>query len=186
MFVFSESVRERASSHFSMINWSVGHDSIPAVEIPGTAIPGGNETFPVLLAENATGIVALYPEIERLGKIDYTGIDEALLSLLRSVALKIQSKKFDASICRPERPYIASIASFQLQKLPIPESVIYSRPTLLDSGEYSVIFRLDFKNENSTHRNMYVNARASAVSNRWYLDDFVFDGETYAAFFDQN
>lgn len=183
---FSESVRARATSHFSAIDWTTNRDSTPAVEIPGTAIPGGDESFPALGSDTATGVPAVYPEIDRLGRIDYTGIDEGLLSLLRKVSAEIRAGSLDTAVCHPERPFIATLATFQLKKIAAPVSVVFSRPSQTESGEYALMFRIAVKSGDAAVKYAFVNARASALGGSWYLDDFIFDGESYAAILEQN
>jgi hypothetical protein len=184
--LFSESVRARATSHFSSIDWTTNRDSSPAVEIPGTTIPGGDESFPILGSDNATGVPALYPEIDRLGKIDYTGIDEGLLTLLKKVCSEIKSCSIDTVVCRPERSFIATLATFQLKKIASPVSVVFSRPSQIESGEYAIVFRIAVKSGDKPIKYAFVNARTSVQGGSWYLDDFIFDGESYAAILEQN
>lgn len=183
--IYADTLRERAAAHFSLTEWTTNVNLTAPVEIKATTLPGGNETFPVLTPATDTGIISLYPELDGLGKLDYTGIEPALLSLLAKTADSFKSRDLLPALCSTDRPFLSPVNTFRLKKLPEVLSVNHSRPTPDDSGVYSTVFRLTC-NTKQKHPYVFITVTASMKDTLWYILDVVFDGETYAALAQQN
>ncbi len=204
--VYSETIRDRATIHFNSIDWTIKENSIPFVEIPAVIIPGGNESFPVLSITASSAVSALYPEIEQLGAIDYSGSNVKLIELLTTLSLALKAQKIDSVLCTPERPFIAPLCTFQLQKLPIPAVVFFSRPVPvptpipvpapatapslslppgLKSVSFSSKFRMQFL-KNNVPSFVYLTVTAEKIEDAWKINEILFDGESYAGLAQQN
>jgi hypothetical protein len=182
---FADTVRERAESHFNLGEWTTNVNIAAPAEVKATSIPGGNETFPVLTPSSDTGIVSLYPELEGLGKLDYTGIEPALLTLLQKTGESFKDRDLPTALCSPDFPFLSPVNTFRLKKLPEVLSVYHSRPVMSDIGVYSVIFRLQCVTA-MKRPYVFITVSASMKDAGCYILDVVFDGETYAALAQQN
>lgn len=178
----SGTVREHASAHFDMQQWSTPREYQPAIAMEGTTVPGGNETFASLGADSEAGVPALYPTIQDLGPLDYSEINQGLLDVLKKLSQGFIEQKIDAALCRPGRDFLPVIAAYQLEKLPAVDQSFFSRPARGDAGNYSVIFRLRFSPDAARQgpATLLVRVTASQIKDKWYIDEIVFDGKGYA------
>jgi len=183
--MYADTLRERATAHFDFTEWTSNVNTYPSVEIKATTLPGGNETFPVLTPATDTGIISLYPELEGLGKLDYTGIEPALLSLLEKTSNSFKNRDLLQELCSSELPFLSPVNTFRLKKLPEVISVNHSRPNMSDTGIFSTVFRLQCTTT-LKHPYVFITVSASMKDTGWYILDVVFDGETYAALAQQN
>jgi len=178
----AETLRDRSALHFSLLEWISG-STAPAREIAGSAIPGGNETFPVLSRTrpdaSADAKVAVYPRETRLGTLDYRDADPGVVSLLQSVSASLEKSKLDASLCDPSRPFLPVIAAFQLAKLPPVRDVLFSRPAAGKDHARIALFRLRCLKDDELVP-VYLSVSASLSDSVWKVTEFMFDAETYA------
>lgn len=129
-FSSQETIRSRAESHFSALGWT-DDPSLPApVERKAIAIPGGDETFPAMTPTGDAGIVAVYPELEGLGKLDYSELDANLLSVLTRMSDCFKNREIVSSVCDPGRSFLAPVNTFRLKKLPSVQSVRFAQPVM--------------------------------------------------------
>ena len=185
LHMYAETLRDRALLHFNLTQWTTNVNTTSPAEIKATTLTGGNETFPVLTPSTDTGIMSLYPELEGLGKLDYTGIEPALLSLLAKTADSLKGRELLPALCSTDRSFLSTVNTFRLKKLPEILSVNHSRPTPDDSGVYSTVFRLTCITKQAQPY-VLVTVSASMKDTSWYILDVVFDGESYAALAQQN
>jgi len=178
----SGTVREHASTHFDMQQWSTPREYQPAIAMEGTTVPGGNETFASLGADSESGVPALYPTIPDLGPLDYSEINQGLLDVLKKLSQGFIDQKIDAALCRPGRDFLPVIAAYQLEKLPMVDQSFFSRPIQSEAGNYAVTYRLRFSpdTERQGTSNLLVRVTASQIKENWYIDEIVFDGKGYA------
>lgn len=181
----SETIRDRASAYFGLAQWTTSQTLTPPIEIKGQAIPGGNETFPSLAPTGDSGIISVYPELEGLGKLDYTGIDANLLALLSRVSVSLRDRELSSPDCLPDRAFLATVSTYRLQKLPDVRSVRHSRPILEPSGDFRATFRLQCTVADGNPYG-FITVTASPYADAWYVSDLTFDGESYATLAQQD
>lgn len=181
----SETIRDRAEFHFNMIDWTTRADSLPTVELPGVNLPGGNESFSIISATSKSGLSAIYPEIDGLGTINYSGTDTDLLSLMHKVATDIENKKLDSSDCDPGRSFIGPIFTYQLSKLPAMNGIVFSCPLKNEDGFFSSTFRMECIQEGHSVY-VFFTVKADKIMGSWKINEVLFDGESYADLAQQN
>lgn len=130
VFSFQETIRSRAESHFSSLGWTDDPSLAAPVERKAIAIPGGDETFPAMTPTGDAGIVSVYPELEGLGKLDYSELDPNLLSVLTRMSDSFKNREIVSSVCDPGRSFLAPVNTFRLKKLPSVQSVRFARPVM--------------------------------------------------------
>jgi hypothetical protein len=178
-------IRDRATMHFSLENWTVNPELATPSETPAITLPGGDETFPVLSASGNAGLASIYPELEGLGPIDYSGIDAGLIDFLRKVSTDLIAQKVDEARCSSDRPYLGPVNTYRLKKLPVAVSANFGRPEVLEDASYKARFRLTLGIE-ETKPFVFVTIQATRQDDEWTIIDVEFDGETYAAFAKQD
>ena len=183
--ISSETIRNKASARFDSINWTDNEDYIPQEELPAISIPGGDETFPVLDASAENGIMAIFPEIDQLGILDYTGIDGALLQVLNTLIAQITDKNLEATICNPERAFIVPLTNFRLARLPTAERAFMSRPQQYSENEFITKIRIEYTIEYEK-KFLLIQAATIKKQDAWKINEIVFDGASYADITQQN
>ena len=199
---FSETIRSRAETHFSSLGWTDDPSLVAPVERKAVAIPGGDETFPAMTPTGDTGIVSVYPELEGLGKLDYTALDANLLSVLSRASEGFKNREVAASLCDPRRSFLAPVNTFRLKKIPEVQSVRFARPAVdtpsAASGNASASeastpasvtcrFRLMCAGSSGEKSiPLFLSVRASRQADSWFISDIDFDGKTYAELTVQN
>lgn len=177
--VFAETVRERASLHFAMDPWSSHPESLPHTETPSVELPGGNETFAVLRPSRASGVAAIYPEAEGLGLIEYSGLSPVLEAFLRTIAGSLEKKDLSPSLCSTDRPFLAPLTAYRLEKMPAIAQVFFSKPESAPSGLASIRYRLTV-NRNGKPSFVFLSVLIMDPDDKPVIDDIVFDGVSYA------
>ena len=176
---FAETVRERASLHFSMDPWVSRPEFLPHTEKPAVELPGGNESFAVMRPSHGTGIAAIYPEAEGLGSIDYSNLSPVLESFLRKISGSLKDKNLDPSFCSSDRPFLAPLAVYRLDKLPRIAQVYFARPEDVPSGLTSIRYRLTVQRK-GTPTFVFLSILVMNPDDTPVIDDIVFDGVSYA------
>lgn len=183
--VLPETLRERASSYFSRIEWVDSAALSVRSASPSRTIPGGNETFALLKPAEDRTPGTVYPEIDGLGKLDYSELPAGLRSFMQKAAAELVNGSITQKLCLPEYTFLPVLVSYQLSQLPAVESVAYSRPVIEESGLYSAIFRLKLRTDKDDSW-CFASGKMQKKDSEWYLQEFIFDGATYAEFARQN
>jgi hypothetical protein len=175
----AETVRERASLHFAMKNWTTQAESFPHIAKNAPEIPGGDETFVALTLSNGASVAAIYPEAEGLGPIDYTGVQAGYTAFLDEIATGLRDKTVDPARCSSDRPFLSPISVYKLDKLPDIDQVLYSRPEDLGPNLKSVRYRLTVR-VSGKPKFVFLTLMLSGPDTGPTLDDLIFDGLSYA------
>jgi hypothetical protein len=185
----AETVRDRASTRFSFIPWSVDPQAVPARAIPAQTLPGGNESFAVISPKGDSGLPAIYPSIGGIGVLDYTGVEDSLLSALSKASESLGSRAIPAELCAPNRAFLPIVMGYRLNKLPAPKAVFFSRPRFeLDRpegdgrGANRAVVPYGLMYQDSGGRSSVVIEITFALEGElWKIDELRIDGESYAA-----
>ncbi len=189
--LIAETVRERSSIHFSAVRWSTDPSSVPAVASQAIEAAGGAEAFPALTPLGNSGLPAVYPEIDGLGPLDYSGIDGELLALLDAVSADFRKRNVSADRCDPARPFIPVLTNYRLERLQDPEQVYFSRPSARSDqqGEpgsaseqiqFESVFSLSCRGPDGLMP-VLIGVTLVKSAQAWRIGDITIDGGTYAA-----
>ncbi len=183
--LYAETVRSRASEHFDSILWTQNAASVQAAPNEGKSIPGGSESFAALVLAGEDTVPGHYPQIERIGKLDYRGTDLKLLGVLEQLSVSLKKKTVPESLLRPDRKFLSPITGYRLRRVPVVEHVFFSPPDGTDTTERKSTVSLHTKLEGRAVM-LLLDVEVSYDSGLWKITDIQFDSETYAQFFVTN
>ncbi len=175
----AETVRDRASLHFLMSQWTVQPKAVPHAPLPSIESPGGDESFVALKSSADSPVPAIYPEAEGLGALDYSDIPENLLRFLDEIGKDFLEKKVDPDRCSADRPFLSPVTAFKLERLPSVTRILHARPEDLGASLMSVRYRLTVPS-GSERKFVYVTLIVSGIETGPAIDDIIFDGLSYA------
>ena len=175
----AETVRERASLHFAMKNWTTQAESLPHTAKNAVELPGGDETFVALTLSKEASVAAIYPEAEGLGPIDYSGLQAGYTSFLDEIATGLRDKTLDPARCSADRPFLSPLTVYKLDRLPDIDQVLYARPEDLGSNLKSIRYRL-MVSVSGKPKLVFLTLLMSGPDTGPTVDDLIFDGLSYA------
>lgn len=181
----AETVRSRASEHFDSILWTRNAASVQHTAPEGRNIPGGSESFASMVLAKEDNVPGLYPQIERLGILDYRDTAPNLLGILEELAVSLKKKTVPESLLRSDRKFLSTITVYRLRKVPVIEHVFFSPPggteTTVRKSMVSLQTKLD-----GNEALLFIVVEVSYNSGLWKITDIQFDSESYAQFFVAN
>ena len=181
----AETVRDRASLHFSMKNWTTQAESFPHTAKNAVELPGGDETFVALTLSKDSSVAAIYPEAEGLGPIDYSGLQTGYTSFLDGIATGLRDKTVDPARCSADRPFLSPITMYKLENLPDIDQVLYSRPEDLGPNLKSIRYLMTVR-VSGKPKFVFLTLILSGPDTGPSVDDLIFDGLSYADAAQQN
>ena len=178
VFLGADTVRNKAQSHFNSLSWTMNPDLLPATPVQGVNVPGSNETFPSLQPSNPSEGNHLYPRMEGIGILDYTGIDSALLSTVNEVSSHFMDKKLPSEVCDSSRSFLATLTTYRLSRIPDPAAVFFGRPIEEGEGTWKVLYCLSVKRDTKKIP-VFLEVLFKANGASYTVYDISLDGESY-------
>ncbi len=170
----AQTVRESAETRFSGLDWTEAGNLAEARELPAKNVPGGNESFPVMVPANGSAPEAIYPAYGTIGILDYSTMDNGLIAVANAVADELKAGALEESSCAAARPWLASLTNFRLKELPKPDRVRFSAADNSDP-EFPVVKYLASYGD-STIDKTYTLA-FSQETDGWAVWEFRFGGD---------
>lgn len=176
----AQTYRQLSNAYFNAIEW-VSPIVTKQSESQAMALSGGNEVFPILKPTDNFIAGSIYPELSKLGTLDYSDLSKGLDSFLDLIANEIKSQKVTENSCFPDYHFLPVLINYQLTKLPSVTVIRYSRPLCDEEGRYKSLFKISFGVESSQK---YCLATIIIVQQNesWYIKELIFDGELYATY----
>lgn len=178
----AETVRSRASQHFDSITWTRNAAAVQAAAPAGVTVPGGSESFAAMVISGGDTLPGIFPQIERLGTLDYGRTDPGLVETLEQFAVSLKKKTVAESLLRADRRFLAPITGYRLRRVPFIEHVFFSQPKGTDPAIRKSTFSLHTTLEEQ-RTILFITVEASYNSGSWKITDIQFDSESYAQFF---
>ncbi len=189
IYMYPATVLDTAESFFSGASWVDNPSMSTRPADSGKTLPGGSETFAVMSPSSSGSSGGIYPALNGLGYLDYSGSPDGLVSLLRSVEQAFRNKTIPAEICADTRQFIPVLTNYRLNRFPVPASVAFGRPVPENSGDessrFTSRFRLSFVKDQSISE-LFIDVVAVQDGGAWKIDELYFDGDSYAVFIGQN
>lgn len=111
-----QTILEEANNYFSDIVWTESE----SIFSPPMAEPFMiDEIIPDnLMSYSDTDLHdSLYPYLEGLGILDYTGIERSVLTILNTLSLQLKESKLDPLLCSKEKPFLPYLINYRLDSL---------------------------------------------------------------------
>lgn len=178
----AQTLRGSAEAHFNGIQWTTDPNYQLALEIPSVTLPGGNESFPALRPRGQSNVSGIYPELERIGSLDYSGVNPQTVAALNRVAESLLAGRLDPSLADADRPFVAPMANYRLSRLPAISRVFFARPTGSD-GTLKVEYLLR-AGSGTDAKSLFVTVEFGGSSP--LVRDIIFDSVSYARIAEQN
>lgn len=178
---------EELSNYFNAMNWSQANNVIvPNISEPFTL----NETDSnsVFVYADTLKDDSVFPEIEGLGILDYSGIDGSLVNFFNNICLAIKEKKLNSEICTEERPFLPYLFEYRFKRLESVktiEAVFFARPSFTGKNRAKTDIRFNYiQNGKPVYRIMTVEALKKEAG--WFVEAFDFIGDENAVTSKQN
>lgn len=173
--LFSQTLRQDAEQRFGSVEWTEPGEIVSATELPGKNIPGGNESFPLLLPSVSAPAASVFPSFRNLGLLDYTTMGDELLAAARALSSSLLLGSLDPALCSSNRAWLPVLTNYRLKELQKPENVRFSQSD--DTDPDKPVIRFYTGNEGSAPYRMYT-VTFIRESDSWMVWDFQFSGET--------
>lgn len=175
---FSESLKSYADFYFSSKTWT--NPSREQIEIQPSIVPGGGEGFSYLKLQNDFSESVIFPYCDGLGSLDYSDLDRFFLDLCVSFKNQLLERNIDKTLCNLEYPYISIIAQYQLEKLPLFKTVVFSSATQDSNNNYFVRFRLG-KFQDKEYPYIFVGVKIIKQEAMFVIQEIEFEWDSYVA-----
>lgn len=170
-----KTILEEAKQYFSEIEWTESENISPSplpepfmleeVKIGNLSSYGDTN-----LAES------LYPSLDGLGILDYTGIERSVLNFFSNLANQFKEKKIEPAICVSSKAFLPYLINYRLGTLDTILSVYYARPEYKENKRLLTKFRFNIK---SGDKIFYILVEVKAVlkDEKLYIEAFDIIGD---------
>ena len=168
-------VLEEAKKYFSDIDWTVSEtiSASPMAE-PFTV---DEVTTQNLSSYGDTNLEeGLFPSLEGLGVLDYTGIEKSVLNFLDKVSLQFKENKADIGLCSKEKPFLPYLINYRLDSFKPIVSVFYGRPENKADKKVKTLFKCNIRGEDKIFY-IIIEVYLIFIEEKWYLDSFDIIGD---------
>ena len=168
-------VLEEAKKYFSDIDWTISEtisaspmaEPFTLDEIKADSLSSYGDTN---LEEG------LYPSLDGLGVLDYTGIEKSVLNFLDKLSLQFKENKVDISICSKEKPFLPYLINYRLDSFKPIVSIFYGRPENKADQKIKVLFKCNIRGEDKIFY-IIIEVYLIFIEEKWYLDSFDIIGD---------
>ncbi|GEM_PF-542195 len=178
-----QTVLQKSEEYFSFVDWA-DSEHILTQPLPEPFVKEGLQTNMLYTYSDTDFEEQIFPSLEGLGLLDYSGIDASLLVFFNSLSLQIKRRQIDENLCVAEKKFLPFMINYKLKLLNTISSVFYSRPEYKSAGKSLSQFRCTISGE----KEMYTLLEITAVFNdgKWLIDSFDIIGDVYAETSEQN
>ncbi|UTC77544.1 hypothetical protein E4O04_05820 [Treponema sp. OMZ 799] len=168
-------ILEEAKKYFSDIDWTISEtiSASPMAE-PFTLEEIRTEN---LLSYGDTDLQeCLFPSLDGLGVLDYTGIEKSVLNFLNNLSLQFKENKVDINLCSKQKPFLSYLINYRLDFFKPIVSVFYGRPENKPDQRVKTLFKCNIREEDKIS---YIIIEVCLVftEEKWYLDSFDIIGD---------
>ena len=168
-------VLEEAKKYFSDIGWTVSETIL--------ASPMAEPfTLDEIKTENLSSYgdinleEGLFPSLDGLGVLDYTGVEKSVLNFLDVLVLQFKENKVDMSLCSKEKPFLPYLINYRLDSFKPIVSVFYGRPENKADKKVKALFKCNIRGEDKIFY-IIIEVYLIFIEEKWYLDSFDIIGD---------
>ncbi|MGF7109625.1 hypothetical protein [Treponema pedis] len=172
-----ETVLKRSEQYFSALSWTES-ETILKEPLPEPFQVKDLKTDTLYKYGDTDLTESIFPSLEGLGVLDYSGIDPSLISFFNSLTIQIKKKQIKEDICVKGKVFLPFMINYKLKLLKEISSIFYSRPEYNDEGIMIAKFRCNIKGEKKFYTMLEIGA--VFLNEKWQLDSFDIIGDTDA------
>ena len=168
-------VLEEAKEYFSDIGWTMSETIL--------ASPMAEPfTLDEIKTENLSSYgdinleEGLFPSLDGLGVLDYTGVEKSVLNFLDVLVLQFKENKVDMSLCSKEKPFLPYLINYRLDSFKPIVSVFYGRPENKANKKVKALFKCNIRGEDKIFY-IIIEVYLIFIEEKWYLDSFDIIGD---------
>nr|WP_314780817.1 hypothetical protein [uncultured Treponema sp.] len=168
-------VLEEAKEYFSDIGWTMSETIL--------ASPMAEPfTLDEIKTENLSSYgdinleEGLFPSLDGLGVLDYTGVEKSVLNFLDVLVLQFKENKVDMSLCSKEKPFLPYLINYRLDSFKPIVSVFYGRPENKADKKVKALFKCNIRGEDKIFY-IIIEVYLIFIEEKWYLDSFDIIGD---------
>lgn len=168
-------ILEEAKKYFSDIDWTVSE----TISASPMAEPF---TLDEIKTENLSSYgdtdlrESLFPSLDGLGVLDYTGIEKSVLNFLNKLSLQFKENKVDISLCSKAKPFLTYLINYRLDSFKPIVSVFYGRPENKADQKVKALFKCNIRGEDKIFY-IIIEVYIIFIEEKWYLDSFDIIGD---------
>ena len=168
-------VLEEAKKYFSEIDWTISETILSSPmaepftldEIKADSLSSYGD---INLEEG------LFPSLDGLGVLDYTGVEKSVLNFLDVLVLQFKENKVDMSLCSKEKPFLPYLINYRLDSFKPIVSVFYGRPENKADKKVKALFKCNIRGEDKIFY-IIIEVYLIFIEEKWYLDSFDIIGD---------
>ena len=168
-------VLEEAKKYFSEIDWTISETILSSPmaepftldEIKADSLSSYGD---INLEEG------LFPSLDGLGVLDYTGVEKSVLNFLDVLVLQFKENKVDISLCSKEKPFLPYLINYRLDSFKPIVSVFYGRPENKADKKIKTLFKCNIRGEDKIFY-IIIEVYLIFIEEKWYLDSFDIIGD---------
>ncbi len=183
----NDTILNKSDLYFSAIDWT-NSESIISEPMPEPFSVEVIKKDEIALYSDTNIQESLFPEMDGLGTLDYSGIDAPLLTFLSKIGLQIKEKNIKAELCFKEKGFLPFLIDYRIKRLGEIVSVYFSRPEYKANKKAVAKFRCNIKSDSAEKNMIYVLLEITVVftEEKWFIDSFDIIGENNADSIEQN
>ena len=168
-------ILEEAKKYFSEIDWTISEtiSSSPIAE-PFTLDEIKTENLSSYGDMNLEE--GLFPSLDGLGVLDYTGVEKSVLNFLDVLVLQFKENKVDISLCSKEKPFLPYLINYRLDSFKPIVAVFYGRPENKADKKVKTLFKCNIRGEDKIFY-IIIEVYLIFIEEKWYLDSFDIIGD---------
>lgn len=186
LFIFAEiraennetsfsTVLEDAKKYFSDIDWTVS-ETILSSPMSEPFILDEVQTDNLFSYSDTDLQERLFPSLEGLGVLDYTGVEKSVLNFLDRLVLQFKESKVDIDLCSKEKPFLPYLINYRLDSFKPIVSVFYGRPENKAEQRVKAMFKCNVRGEDKIFY-IIIEVTIVLMDGKWYVDAFDIVGD---------
>lgn len=186
LFIFAEiraennetyfsTVLEDAKKYFSDIDWTVS-ETILSSPMSEPFILDEVQTDNLFSYSDTDLQERLFPSLDGLGVLDYTGIEKSVLNFLNNLSLQFKENKVDINLCSKQKPFLSYLINYRLDFFKPIVSVFYGRPENKSDQRVKTLFKCNIREEDKISY-IIIEVYLAFAEEKWFLDSFDIIGD---------
>ncbi len=166
-------VLQQSEEYFLSIRWTesenVTDEPLPEpFRVHNTSISEVSAYADINLSEG------IFPSLEGIGFLDYSGIDSSLMQFFDTVSAKIKEQKIEESLCVKEKSFLPFMINFRLKEVSGIKNIFFSRPEYRGAGRATSKLRCAPSGGSAAY---FIEIMALRTEGKWLIEaaDFIGD-----------